>query len=92
MNELPQKTSRWTPTVVVSTVLLLTFILLETRLLLGTTQTSKETLFPGTLFFVAALVMILKSLENAHWTIRIIMWIIMIIGYFLLIATYLKIS
>ena len=92
MNELPQKTSRFTPTVIVSAVLLLTFILLEIRLLLRTTQTSQETLFPDTLFFAATSVIILMSLESAHRTIRIALWIIMIFGYLVLLATYLNLK
>ena len=87
---VPQKISRWTPPGIVSIVLFSTYILLELRILLGNTPASKVDIFPETLFMVAVLVMMLKSLENAHRTIRIVMWTIMIIAFLLLIATYLN--
>lgn len=90
MNELPQKTSRWTPTVIVSLVLFSTYILLELRNLLGKTPTPKADVLPETLFMVAVLVMMLKSLENAHRITRVALWIIIIVAYLLLLATYLN--
>ena len=92
MDELPQKTSRFTPTVIVFLVLLSTSVLLDLRLVLGNTPASKVDIFPETLFMVAVLVIMPKSLENAHRIIRIVMWVIMIIWYFLLIATYLNLK
>ena len=88
----PQKTSRFTPTVIVSLVLLSTSVLLDLRLLLGKIQASKVDIFPETLFMVGVLVIMLKSLENAHRIIRIVMWVMMIVAYLLLIATYLNLK
>jgi len=72
--------------------LLSTSVLLDLRLVLGNTPASKVDIFPETLFMVGVLVIMPKSLENAHWVIRIVMWVIMTVAYLLLIATYLNLK
>lgn len=96
MDELPQKTSRWTPTVIFTLVLLLTSILLYLRLVLRTApiglKAHPET-FPQTLLLVAFVMIGLKQLETkGNRGVGIVLLVAWVIMFIFAIAGYLVIS
>ena len=97
MIEQPQKTSRWTPTNIFTGVLILTSLLLETRVLfrdMGTiSMTPLGRILPSMLFAVAIGMLGVKYLETEeNKTTGMVILVCWFIVFLLLISEYLRIS